>query len=142
MKKKQHGNKGRKFTEEHKRKIGLANSVSLLGKKSTKSTKRTKRKLSIAKSGKKNPQFGKIGDKSPNWVGDKISKDGVHDWVEKWKGKPKRCQACGTTKAKRYEWVNVDHSYKRVLEDFIRMCVPCHQLFDWEFNDRYKKITK
>lgn len=75
----------------------------------------------------------------PNWVGDNIKKAGVHRWVEKWKGKPQKCEVCGTENSKKFEWANIDHSYKRILEDYIRMCTPCHRKYDIEHNNYLKK---
>ena len=65
----------------------------------------------------------------PNWKGDKVGYDGLHAWVEKHKGKPGRCTKCGTEKG-RMEWANVSGKYKRLLSDFVRLCVPCHREMD------------
>lgn len=72
------------------------------------------------------------------WAGDKVGKRAVHIWVEKWKGKPDTCESCGKTGLKGYQihWANVDHKYKRVLEDYIRMCVKCHGKYDKEHGFR------
>ena len=77
-------------------------------------------------------------EKNPSWVGDSIGIKGVHQWVNKWNGKPKICEVCGTIKAKKYEWANVDHTYKRILEDYIRMCTSCHRKYDIK-NNNYKR---
>lgn len=92
--------KGKKFTLEHKLKIGEALK----------------------------------GLKNYAWKGDKVAYVTLHNWVMKWKGKPQKCEICGTTEAKKYEWANVDHSYKRILEDYIRMCTKCHRKYDKEIN--------
>lgn len=69
-------------------------------------------------------------DTHKNWKGDEVSYTGIHKWVVKWKGTPNCCEQCGTTTAKKFEWANVDHEYRRVLEDYIRMCTPCHRNYD------------
>ena len=69
-------------------------------------------------------------DKNPFWRGDSAGKSAMHKWVETWKGKPSKCDVCGTEAKRKYEWANVDHSYKRVLDDYIRMCTPCHRKYD------------
>ena len=56
----------------------------------------------------------------------------IHDWIRRWKGKPSKCEVCGTTSAKKFEWANVDHQYRRVLEDYLRMCTKCHRKYDNE----------
>ena len=92
--------------------------------------------------GKKFPERGKnismakkaqnlIEDKAPKWLGDKVGYNGVHAWVKKWIGKPKICGRCGTDKPKvRFELANLDHKYKRVLEDYMYMCSGCHAEYD------------
>lgn len=50
-----------------------------------------------------------------------------------------QCSVCGTIESKRYDWANIDHTYKRILEDYIRMCRKCHFSYDQEkFNTRFK----
>lgn len=59
----------------------------------------------------------------------------IHKWVRKWKGKPACCENCGKDDC-RLEWANIDHSYKRVLEDYIALCISCHKAYDKENNGR------
>lgn len=81
------------------------------------------------------------GNNNPIWKGEKAGKDAMHDWVKRWKGYPKKCEMCGTEEAKTYDWANIDHSYKRILEDYIRMCRSCHRKFDIK-NNNYKTNEK
>lgn len=53
----------------------------------------------------------------------------LHEWVQRWKGKPKKCSVCGKEK-NRVSWANIDHKYSRVLDDYIRMCPKCHGEYD------------
>ena len=79
---------------------------------------------------------GIVGAKNTEWKGDKAGYTALHDWVRKWKGNAKRCERCGLNDPKRmYHWANVDHSYKRILEDYISMCVSCHRKYDMENNN-------
>ncbi len=73
-------------------------------------------------------------EKNPRWYGNDVGYSGIHTWVEKWKGQPSKCEMCGTETAKKFEWANIDHQYRRVLEDFIRMCTSCHRKYDYENN--------
>ena len=131
---------GMKTSEETKRKQSLAH----LGKQKS---LETRKKLSeYAKSIGRTPPSRKgkhwskesrrkiseqrSGERSFFWKGDFIGNRGVHLWVEKWKGKPQRCEMCGTKENRVYNWANVDHKYRRVLEDYIRMCKPCHTNYD------------
>ena len=113
--------KGYKMTEEHKRKIGLANSVSLIGNKRSEETK-----LKI--------RMGMKGEKHHNWKGDDVGYISIHSWVVRWKGKPDTCEKCGKSglKERRIHWANIDHQYRRVLDDYIRLCSGCHGKFDIE----------
>jgi len=56
-------------------------------------------------------------------------------WIVREKGRPKKCEPCGTTKKRKYEWANVDHKYRRDLNDYIRMCTSCHRKYDIEHNN-------
>lgn len=83
----------------------------------------------------------RIGNKPPysfgknhhNWKGNNAGITPKHIWVRKWKGKPDHCEICGTTDKRQYNWANIDHKYRRVLEDYISMCVPCHRIYDYNF---------
>ena len=79
-----------------------------------------------------------IGKKSPVWKGNNVGYHALHSWIERWKGTPELCENCGTTTAKKYEWANIDHLYKRILEDYIRLCTSCHRKYDVK-NNNYKK---
>jgi hypothetical protein len=87
-------------------------------------TKETCEKIRIAHLGSKNPQ----------WKGDKATVGPVHKWVEKRKGKPMKCEHCGCTHKKRYHWANVDHKYRRNLDDYKRLCGSCHKKYDIKNN--------
>lgn len=93
---------GRKLTKEHKQKIG----------KSAKG------------------HFALSGEKHPLWKADSVGKRGLHYWVERHLGKPKKCEHCGTKLAKRFEWANKSGNYLRVLTDWLRLCPKCHRTYD------------
>ncbi len=69
-------------------------------------------------------------DQQPGWKGDKVQYDALHDWVRKHLGKPSKCDFCGTTEAKRFEWANKTGEYKRELSDWLRLCKSCHVIYD------------
>ena len=58
--------------------------------------------------------------------------DGLHDWVERNLGKPKKCIMCKTTKAKVFQWSNISGKYLANLTDWQRLCAKCHQRYDFE----------
>ena len=69
-------------------------------------------------------------EKNSQWKGNEAGEDAMHKWVYRWKGRPNICEVCGTTNKKFYDWANIDHTYRRVLEDYIRMCRSCHRKYD------------
>jgi hypothetical protein len=73
------------------------------------------------------------GEKNYQWKEENGSYNSIHKWVNKWKGKPNHCELCGTTEKRKYHWANIDHKYRRVLDDYISMCVPCHKKYDRKF---------
>ncbi len=67
----------------------------------------------------------------------------IHKWVEKKLGKPTRCSFCLTIdEKKRYCWANIDHSYKKNLADWIRLCSSCHCEYDRKFNGKKTHLEK
>lgn len=72
------------------------------------------------------------GEKSRRWVGDKIGYRGLHTWVVRVLGKPDTCQKCRKNglSGKNIHWANKSHEYKRNIEDWLRLCTPCHKKYD------------
>jgi hypothetical protein len=61
------------------------------------------------------------GKKKPD---SEISYAGHIARVSRFRGKPNRCDRCGTDTAKKYEWVSVDRNYSE-YNAYIRMCASC-----------------
>lgn len=85
---------------------------------------------------KRNISLSHQGEKCYMWKGDSAGYTAIHDWVKKWRGKPEKCEGCGKDglRGSKIHWANVDHLYRRVLEDYIRLCVKCHKKYDIENN--------
>jgi len=103
--------KGSKLTEEHKRKIGLANR------------------------GVPNPKNS--GENNFQWRGKLTKYSAKHSWVRRKLGTPNYCEICKKTDKKKYEWANKDHKYSREIDDYMRLCTSCHQKYDI-LNNNYK----
>ncbi len=88
----------------------------------------TKLKMSLAAIGRSKPKE----EKSWSWKGDKVGHHGIHKWVQRNLGKPTSCSKCKTRTAKKFEWANVDHKYRRILKDWIRLCTKCHRKYDYQ----------
>lgn len=80
------------------------------------------------------------GEKSYQWKGKDACYRQIHKWVQNWKGKPNHCEKCGKTydKPRSIQWANIDHKYRRVLDDYIALCCKCHIFYDKENNLRKK----
>lgn len=68
------------------------------------------------------------GPANPLWKGDAAGYQALHLRVQMARGKPQRCERCGTTEG-RMEWANLTGDYVDV-NDYERMCVSCHRTFD------------
>ena len=77
------------------------------------------------------------GKRHWNWKGEGVGYSSLHVWVKRHKGKPKKCIFCGENK-KRITWANIDHKYKRNLNDFIALCMSCHRKYDIKNNKKNK----
>jgi hypothetical protein len=74
----------------------------------------------------------KIGEEHHNWQGEFTSYRSMHRWVVRQKGQPTTCEHCGKTNltGHKIHWANINHKYKREVDDYIRLCVKCHKRFD------------
>jgi hypothetical protein len=71
-----------------------------------------------------------IGEANHAWKGNAASYQALHLRVEARRGKPARCNRCGTTDpARTYEWANLTGRYHDP-EDYERMCRHCHRRYD------------
>jgi hypothetical protein len=62
----------------------------------------------------------------------KVDYHALHKWVNFHLGQPLHCDLCGfeSLNRRQFDWSNIDHMYKRNLEDWIRLCKKCHRAFD------------
>jgi len=69
------------------------------------------------------------GQDHPNWKGNDIGYGRAHVRLVLERGAPSKCEVCGTTKSKRFEWANMTKNYTNV-NDYKRMCATCHKRHD------------
>lgn len=69
-------------------------------------------------------------DKNPAWKGNAVSYRALHSWVVRNWGKPMKCENCGTTTAKMYDWSNKTGTVSRDRSNWQRFCRSCHQYYD------------
>lgn len=79
----------------------------------------------------KNRQLPK-GENHFAWKGDKVGYRGLHYWLVRQKGKALICAHCGKhyDKPRSIQWANIDHQYRRDINDFIPLCIDCHAEYD------------
>jgi len=56
----------------------------------------------------------------------------LHNRVRKLRGTPSKCEHCGTTDKRVYHWSNKDHVDYQNMDNYQRLCVPCHKKYDRE----------
>ena len=72
--------------------------------------------------------IAKIGNKNPQWQGNKVKYDALHAWVRRNKPKPNLCECC--QKKSPYDLANISQKYKRDIDDFEWLCRTCHMTKD------------
>ena len=87
---------------------------------------------------KRLPTVIKRGEESPNWKHSNISYSLVHRRIEYKLGKPRKCEDCGTTEAKFYDWANISKKYKLEITDWKRLCRKCHIAYDGSSMKKHK----
>lgn len=81
-------------------------------------------------------------EKHFRWKGESANLKTKHKWVSRNKGVAEQCQNCGIGKDKKIiDWANVDHKYRRELDDYIPLCRKCHRQYDKE-NNGYQMPTR
>lgn len=69
-----------------------------------------------------------VGEKHRLWKGDNVGYVGLHNWVRRALGYPKKCSKCKSQH--NIQWANKSHSYKRDEDDWLELCRPCHMTYD------------
>lgn len=72
------------------------------------------------------------GYKNKNWKGEEVGYYALHHWINRKKGKATICEYCGSKggKVRGCQWANIDHKYRRDIEDYISLCAKCHKKYD------------
>jgi len=75
--------------------------------------------------------YKKTGPNNNHYLfkGDKVGYVSLHGWVRRHKVDPKYCEHC-KAEDKKLQWANKSHEYKRELDDWLRLCIPCHRKHD------------
>jgi hypothetical protein len=89
---------------------------------------------------KKRYSDSKKKESNPQWKGDKVKYQGLHKWLRLNYGTPKKCDICGTEEDRMYHWANKSKLYLRDINDWLRLCVPCHAKFDGKTGRKNKSV--
>lgn len=110
---------GKPLTEAHKQKLREAMLARIAKDPALMGGLRARAKLNM-----------RSGEQHHNWKGDNPGYASVHEWMERWYGKPKKCACCGTESAKVFDWANISGKYLRDSLDWERLCRSCHMKKD------------
>lgn len=106
--------------------------------KGRKHSEDAKKKIGEAHKGEKNPMFGRKGELSPTYVGDRITtKEGIHYRMRQLIPKPEVCEMCKSVPP--FELSNKDHKYRQVKDDWQWLCICCHRIYDNNYERNFKK---
>ena len=76
-----------------------------------------------------------IGINNDSWKGEKVGYSAFHRRLEATRGRPKKCEVCGTNDSqKTYDWANLTGHYDDP-KDYKRMCRSCHWKYDGKINN-------
>ena len=107
---------------------------------------RTKECIRIHKEALSRPEARKkmieshLGNRNRLWKGNAVGYDALHNWVNRVLGKAKKCSVCGKEGTGReIHWANIDHKYRRNVEDYRELCCQCHGEYDKNNNLRKHK---
>lgn len=91
-----------------------------------KHTEVSRQKMSISAIGKHDKE------KNGHWTGNKVTYVALHKWVSGNYGFPSECEHCGliSQNHRKIHWSNVSKLYKRDRDDWQRLCVSCHKIYD------------
>lgn len=72
------------------------------------------------------------GAKHHQWKGKGVTYTALHKWIARRLGSPDTCEHCNISGLSSHQihWANKSGKYKRDLDDWVRLCVKCHYLFD------------
>lgn len=98
-----------------------------------------------SKKARENISKAKLGEKNPQWKGEKVGYQALHEWVRNRKPKPEFCERCKKRKA--YDLANISGKYKRDVNDYKWLCRSCHmksdnRLFNLHKNNQLKLDLK
>ncbi len=79
-----------------------------------------------------------LGSNNSNWKSDRAGYQACHLRVIASRGRPLRCEECGTTDpARSYDWANLTGKFHDV-DDYKRLCRSCH----WKLDDTVLNFQK
>ena len=72
-----------------------------------------------------------FGENHHNWKGSDVGYFALHTWVYRNLGKATKCNKCGSEK--NVQWANKSRKYLRNINDWLQLCIKCHNEYDKGF---------
>lgn len=129
---------GRKHSYQTKSKIS-SSAKEALNLPHVKIKLKNRKRRFYSKEHRKSLRLNFLGSKNPRW---KVSPSyqSMHQWVSRHKNKIGKCSMCRSSK--KTQWANLNHEYRRKLEDYLELCHKCHNKYDRANNGYYGRWRK
>lgn len=82
-------------------------------------------------------RYSKLGEKNPQWRGNNVGYEALHEWIKRRIPRPKCCVHCGQQKA--LDLANISGEYKRDIDDWEYLCRLCHMKSDGRHDQLIKR---
>lgn len=117
---------------QQKKKISISNTGKKRTRKQIQNISRGAKGKKRSLEARENIRNGHRGKRNYLWKGEKAGYRAKHHWIESERGKPHFCEHCKKSdlKHRQYHWANKSRKHKRILSDWIRLCVKCHKIYD------------
>lgn len=66
------------------------------------------------------------GENHYGWKGESASYNSQHHWIRYHRERMNECAECGRSTVAT-EWANISGEYRRDLDDYRELCIPCHK---------------
>lgn len=79
------------------------------------------------------------GERHPNWKGDQVSYEALHQRITKARGRASLCanRASAVCTSESYEWAHVHGTDPYDVQNYVQLCASCHRKYDIKRDGQY-----